>query len=106
MKAPMWRVCDAGVFPPIYRGLYRSFFISCRRGPGGNTAPQYLEKLMQYSPSEAIGILCKTGRGFALKGVVFEVIQEFVLVTFEEMLRKEFHQSCNRKSKGLHRKPF
>ena len=96
MKAPMWRVCDAGVFPR-YTGDYTrgAFFNSCRRGPRGHTAPpphQYLEKLMQYSPSEGNGILCKTGRGFALKGVVFEVIQEFVLVNFEEMLRKEFHQ--------------
>ena len=89
-------------FSPDIQGIIREelFLYLVEEGSWGHTAsppPKYLEKLMQYSPSEAIGILCKTGRGFAVKGVVFEVIQEFVLVTFEEMLRKEFHQSCIRK---------
>ena len=29
------------------------------------------------------------------------ILYNFFLVNFEEMLREEFHQSCNSKSKGV-----
>ena len=87
-------------FSPIYSGLYeRSFFFtSCRRGAGDhtNTPPAYFEKLMQYSPSEAIGILSKTVGCFALKGVVFKGTRDnfkihvnFMKTTFSRSVRQD-----------------
>ena len=57
MKAPLCRICDAGVFPSFI-GDYmdpEEFFFSFfrRKDSGGNTGPfplsKYFEKLKQYS---------------------------------------------------------
>ena len=62
-------------FSPDIQGIIREDFLPRVRGVLGATQPpsppQYFEKLMQYSPSEAIDILSKTVGG-ELKGVVFK----------------------------------
>ena len=91
-----------------YTGEYTTgcfFFASCRMGPRGHTAPPPLFWKMN-------AIFTIWGDWYLSKTVEVHLRASYLsdsgifLVTFEEILREEFHQSCKRKSKGLQRKPF
>ena len=83
MKAPMWRVCGAGVFPR-YTGDYTRgvFFTSCRRGPGATQPPppQIFWKINAiFTIWGDWYFISNCGGGGALKGVVFKWFRKFFL---------------------------